>query len=104
MSVVADRLYSRRRLANGMAMLLSGAATVFGLFWLVWILWTTVSRGLAAFGPHLFTQMTPPPGEVSGGLLNALAGSLLMCTLAVAMPKLTGTAISSASVAVTTVP
>ena len=92
MSVVADRLYSRRRLANGMAMLLSGAATVFGLFWLVWILWTTVSRGLAAFGPHLFTQMTPPPGEVSGGLLNALAGSLLMCTLAVAMATPVGIA------------
>src|SRR5690606_14986520 len=48
MSAVADRLYFRRRLANGAAMLLSGAATVFGLFWLVWILWTTVSRGLAA--------------------------------------------------------
>ena len=92
MSVVADRLYFRRRLANGMAMLLSGAATVFGLFWLVWILWTTVSRGLAAFGPHLFTQMTPPPGEVSGGLLNALAGSLLMCTLAVAMATPVGIA------------
>ena len=92
MSVVADRLYFRRRLANGMAMGLSGAATVFGLFWLVWILWTTVSRGLAAFGPHLFTQMTPPPGEVSGGLLNALAGSLLMCTLAVAMATPVGIA------------
>ena len=92
MSVVADRLYFRRRLANCAAMLLSGAATVFGLFWLVWILWTTVSRGLAAFGPHLFTQMTPPPGEVSGGLLNALAGSLLMCTLAVAMATPVGIA------------
>ncbi len=34
---------------------------------------------------HLFTQMTPPPGEETGGLLNALAGSLIMCTLAVLM-------------------
>ena len=92
MSAVADRLYFRRRLANGAAMLLSGAATVFGLFWLVRILWTTVSRGLAAFGPHLFTQMTPPPGEVSGGLLNAHAGSLSMCTLAVAMATPVGIA------------
>ena len=85
MNGVADPLYLRRRIVNGATMLMAGAATAFGLFWLVWILWTTVSRGLAAFGPHLFTQMTPPPGEVSGGLLNAFAGSLLMCALAVAM-------------------
>ena len=92
MTAVADRLYLRRRIVNGATMLLAGAATAFGLFWLVWILWTTVSRGLAAFGPHLFTEMTPPPGEVSGGLLNALAGSLLMCTLAVAMATPVGIA------------
>jgi phosphate transport system permease protein len=29
--------------------------------------------------------MTPPPGEVSGGMLNALAGSFMMCLLAVLM-------------------
>ena len=85
MSVAADRIFLRRRIVNGMSLVLSAAATVFGLFWLVWILWTTVSRGMAAFGPHLFTEMTPPPGEVSGGLLNALFGSLMMCLLAIAM-------------------
>ena len=92
MTAVADRLYLRRRIVNGATMLLAGAATAFGLFWLVWILWTTVSRGMAAFGPHLFTRMTPPPGEVSGGLLNALAGSVLMCALAVAMATPVGIA------------
>jgi phosphate transport system permease protein len=85
MAAIADRLYFRRRLLNGVSLLLSGAATIFGLFWLVWILWTTVSKGVAAFGPHLFTEMTPPPGEVAGGLLNALFGSFVMCMLAVAM-------------------
>jgi phosphate transport system permease protein len=87
-----DRLYLRRRALNAMALLLSGAATLFGLFWLAWILWTTVSKGMAAFGPHLFTQMTPPPGEVSGGLLNALAGSLIMSLLAIAMAAPVGIA------------
>ena len=85
MSAVADRLYRRRRIVNGAVLVLSGAATAFGLFWLVWILGTTVMKGMAAFGPHLFTQMTPPPGEVTGGLLNAFVGSLLMCLLGVAM-------------------
>ncbi|MFN5704167.1 MAG: phosphate ABC transporter permease PstA, partial [Gammaproteobacteria bacterium] len=62
---------------------LSGLATIFGLFFLIWILWTTLSKGIDAIGPHLFTQMTPPPGEVSGGMLNALVGSFMMCLLAV---------------------
>ncbi|KFN50337.1 phosphate ABC transporter permease PstA [Arenimonas composti] len=92
MNATADRLYARRRLRNGVVLALSGAATLFGLFWLVWILWTTLSRGMAAFGPHLFTAMTPPPGQEEGGLLNALAGSLIMCLLAVAMATPVGIA------------
>lgn len=85
MASVADRLYFRRRLLNAASLLLSAAATLFGLFWLVWILWVTIGKGIDAFGLHLFTEMTPPPGEVSGGLANALFGSLTMCLLAVLM-------------------
>ena len=54
-------LYLRRRAVNAVALALSTAAMLFGLFWLAWILWVTVSRGLGAFHPGLFTQMTPPP-------------------------------------------
>ena len=78
-------IYLKRRIANAATMVLSGLATIFGLFFLIWILWTTLSKGIDAIGPHLFTQMTPPPGEVSGGMLNALAGSFMMCLLAVLM-------------------
>jgi phosphate transport system permease protein len=85
MATATERLYLRRRATNVAALLLSGAATLFGLFWLAWILWVTVSKGIDAFGLHLFTQPTPPPGEVSGGLANALFGSLLMNGLAIAM-------------------
>jgi phosphate transport system permease protein len=76
-------IYLKRRIANAATMVLSGLATIFGLFFLIWILWTTLSKGIDAIGPHLFTQMTPPPGEVSGGMLNALVGSFMMCLLAV---------------------
>jgi phosphate transport system permease protein len=76
-------IYLKRRIINGGTMVLSGLATIFGLFFLTWILWTTLSKGIDAIGPHLFTQMTPPPGEVSGGMLNALVGSFMMCLLAV---------------------
>jgi phosphate transport system permease protein len=45
----------RRRLADLAALLFAGAATLFGLTWLVWILWTTFSQGAAALSPTLFT-------------------------------------------------
>ena len=79
---VADRLYLRRRLVNGFNLVASGLCAAFGLFWLVWILWTTLSRGIAAMRPGLFTQMTPPPGS-EGGIANALFGSLVMSFAAI---------------------
>jgi phosphate transport system permease protein len=72
----------RRRLADFVALLFAGAATLFGLTWLVWILWTTLSHGAAALAPALFKEMTPPPGA-PGGLLNAFYGSAVMVGLAV---------------------
>jgi len=74
----------RRKLINLVALLFAGAATVFGLFWLAWILSTTLVQGIGAMTPALFTQMTPPPGE-SGGLLNAFYGSAVMIALALAI-------------------
>ena len=87
-----QKIYLKRRFINGLTMVLSGLATAIGLFFLTWILWVTVSKGFNAFGLHLFTQMTPPPGEVTGGLQNALAGSFMMCLLAVLMAAPVGIA------------
>jgi phosphate transport system permease protein len=75
-------LYLRRRIANGIFIILSLGAALFGLVWLAMILTTLLSNGLAALGPHLFTQATPPPGE-EGGLSNAIFGSLVMSSGAV---------------------
>jgi len=82
MSAISDNLYRRRRIKNGIALALSLVATVFGLFWLAWILWTASSNGIASMNLALFTQMTPPPGS-DGGLLNAFFGSLVMSLLAI---------------------
>lgn len=84
MTLASERLYRRRRLVNAMALGLSGAATAFGLFWLAWILWTTLSHGIEAMKWALFTEMTPPPGS-DGGLLNAFFGSAIMSLLALAI-------------------
>lgn len=74
-------LYTRRRFVNAFNLVASFLTVVFGLFWLGWILWTLVAAGFSALGPALFTQNTPPPGS-TGGLLNAIVGSVLMCGLA----------------------
>ena len=82
----------RRRGTNALAMVLSSLATLFGLVFLTWIVWTTVSRGMSALNLDLFTQMTPPPNE-AGGLLNAFFGSAVISALAIAI----GTPIGVAS-------
>ncbi len=82
MSTVADRLYRKRSFVNAFNLVASGLCAAFGLFWLVWILWTTLRHGIAAMKPGLFTQMTPPPGS-DGGLANAMFGSLVMTLTAI---------------------
>jgi phosphate transport system permease protein len=73
--------FARRKFINQIALTLSLAAMVFGLFWLAWILWETIRLGLSGIVLATFTEMTPPPNEV-GGLANALWGSFLMVSLA----------------------
>lgn len=73
--------YARRKLVNALAIVLAMAAMVFGLFWLFWILFETIWLGVEGLTIATLTQMTPPPNE-TGGLANAIFGSLLMVTLA----------------------
>jgi phosphate transport system permease protein len=77
-----DKLYARRRRRNAITMVLSLAATAFGLGWLVLILGTLLWEGFSGLSLRVFTEMTPPPGS-SGGLLNAILGSLVLTFLAV---------------------
>ncbi|MCK9258861.1 MAG: phosphate ABC transporter permease PstA [Azoarcus sp.] len=75
-------LLKRRKLVNAIALTLSLAAMMFGLVWLVWILFTVFKLGISGLSLTLFTEMTPPPGDDVGGLLNAIVGSLVMVGLA----------------------
>lgn len=74
-------IYTRRRIINAINLTFSFLAMLFGLFWLFWILWTLLDKGLSGISLDISTQMTPSPGS-TGGLLNAIAGSLVMVTLA----------------------
>jgi len=71
-----------RKVVNLMALGLSGLATAIGLFFLGAILWTLFSRGFAGMSGTLFSAMTPPPGS-SGGLLNAIYGSVVMTVIGI---------------------
>jgi phosphate transport system permease protein len=82
MSRATGFFYRRRRVTDVFAKTLGVAATVFGLFWLFWILLVTLNNGIHALTPAIFTQTTPPPGG-EGGLANALVGSFEMSLLGV---------------------
>ena len=77
-------LVTRRKWVNRIALGLSLAAMAFGIFWLAWILFDVLRLGLDGVSISLFTRMTPPPGS-EGGLLNAIVGSLIMVSMAMAI-------------------
>jgi phosphate transport system permease protein len=66
---------------NIIALTLSLAAMVFGVFWLVWILWETLRLGIGGLTLSALTEITPPPNE-DGGIANAIFGSLAMVGVA----------------------
>jgi len=74
--------HKRRKLVNAVALTLSLSAMAFGLFWLIWILAETVRLGIGGLQLSIFTEMTPPPQAETGGLANAIYGSLVMVGLA----------------------
>jgi phosphate transport system permease protein len=74
----------RRRVIAAIALGASGLATLLGLAVLAAILWTLFSRGLGGLSWQVFTQTTPAPGS-SGGLINAIYGSIVMTLLGLAI-------------------
>ena len=67
-----------RKIVNGLALGLSGVATLVGLVVLGALLWSLLKEGLGHFSADVLTKMTPPPATEGGGLLNAIYGSAIM--------------------------
>ncbi len=74
--------HAKRKRINAIALVLSLGAMAFGVFWLIWILIETVRLGIGGMVLATFTEMTPPPQAETGGLANAIFGSVLMVSLA----------------------
>lgn len=77
---VAARLGRRRRRTDQAIRALCVLATVVAVAFLISIIFTLVVRGLEAFGPRVFTEITLPPGS-NGGLLNSIVGSLIQVAI-----------------------
>jgi len=84
MSGIDKALFYRRRARNAVSLSLAILATMFGLSWLAWMLWTLIGEGLQYINWRVFTESTPPPGG-AGGLANAIVGSLMLTGLGVAI-------------------
>ena len=71
-------LYNKRRLINKLGLGFALSAMAFGLFWLLWILFTLLVEGFQGMVEMpIFMADTPPPmGE--GGLRNAIVGSAML--------------------------
>jgi len=75
--------YTARRRNSTFVMGLCLVATGIGVAWLFLILYSLLVNGIPGLTPAVFTEMTPPPGEHGGGLLNAIYGSLVMTIIGV---------------------
>ncbi|MFO1311321.1 MAG: phosphate ABC transporter permease PstA [Burkholderiales bacterium] len=76
-----SNLYRKRLFVNRFNLVMSMATMTFGMFFLLWILGVLFWQGFTSLSFSLFTQMTPPPGA-SGGLANAIFGSLVIVLVA----------------------
>ncbi len=86
--------YARRRATNMLFIGLTGLCTLIALIALTMILWSLVVNGIGGLDTDVFTMVQPPPGS-DGGLLNAIAGSIILCgfamIIAIAVGVLAGT-------------
>lgn len=76
-------IYAKRRRTDVVVRALCVGAAAFGVTWLALILFTLFYNGLAGLSTQVFTENTPPPGSTTGGLLNAIVGSVIMTVIGV---------------------
>lgn len=85
----------RRKLTNWVALGAIVGATVIVILPLFVIMGTVIYHGIAGLNWAFFTQMPKPPGEVGGGMANALIGSgmILLIASAIGIPLGVGTGV-----------
>jgi len=80
---------TRRTVADATFTGLCWAATGVALVALAAILWSLVLQGIGGINLNVFTMSTPAQGS-TGGLLNAIVGSIIMCSVAMVFAIIIG--------------
>jgi phosphate transport system permease protein len=79
----------RRRAFNLVFVGACALATAVAVAALTMILWSLFRQGIGGLDVAIFTRSTPAPGS-SGGLLNAIVGSIMMCAVAMVISVVVG--------------
>ena len=84
--------HARRKAVNYVFVTLTSIATAIALAALILILISLLTKGLGGFNAAVFTQDQPGGGADpgSGGLRNAIVGSLLLCALGMVLSVVIG--------------
>jgi len=72
----------RRRIISSLFVVFCASAVLVALLPLGLILFFVLSQGIQALNLEFFTHMPQPVGEAGGGMANAIAGTLILVTLA----------------------
>lgn len=79
-----------RKLLDFTVKAVSFGAALLGIFFLGWILFVVIQRGVAAISWDFFTKLPTPPGMEGGGVMNAIIGTVLMTGIAILIGVPTG--------------
>jgi phosphate transport system permease protein len=71
-----------RRIVDKMVSAWAFFSALIGIGALVWILYEVIIRGIGALNLTFFTHLPVPPGTASGGLANAILGTVAMTAAA----------------------
>ena len=72
---------ARRRAVSALMTGLCGTSVLLALVPVVLIFFFVIRQGFSSLDWNFFTKMPVPPGEVGGGMANAIAGTLVICGL-----------------------
>ena len=80
-----SRTLTRRRVVNGTMTGIVALAALITTLPLLFILFHLVREGASAINADFFIHMPKPPGEVGGGMANAIVGTLIIIGIACAI-------------------
>lgn len=76
------QLSPRRKVTNALMLSLTGVMTLLALVPLFWIVGYVIYRGGPSLNLDFFTQMPRPLGDVGGGVVHAIQGTIIVTLLA----------------------